>query len=66
MANVKIGMIGCGWFGNFHLVNLLKIEGVEVIAFASPNEEKLKRIAEKAPGARLYRDHGRCTTGKSN
>lgn len=28
MNMIKIGLIGCGWFGNVHLDNLLKIDGV--------------------------------------
>ena len=57
MTNVKVGMIGCGWFANFHLEHLLKIEGVEVVAFASPNIEKLKEIGKKVEGSHLYASH---------
>lgn len=57
MTSVKVGMVGCGWFANVHLENLKKIEGVEVVAFASPNKEKLKQIGEKVPGSRLYDNH---------
>jgi myo-inositol 2-dehydrogenase / D-chiro-inositol 1-dehydrogenase len=57
MNIVKIGIIGCGWFGNFHLENLLKIDGVEVVALVSSNKEKLKETGEKISGARLYTNH---------
>ncbi|HEX3047344.1 MAG TPA: Gfo/Idh/MocA family oxidoreductase [Bacillota bacterium] len=58
MDKVKVGIIGCGWFGNFHLDNLMNIEGVEVVALASPNEEKLRKTGAKVSGARLYSNHG--------
>ncbi|MBC7960030.1 MAG: Gfo/Idh/MocA family oxidoreductase [Vallitaleaceae bacterium] len=57
MNNIKVGIIGCGWFGNFHTDNLLKMERVEVVAFASSNSEKLKAIGEKVKGSRLYSSH---------
>ncbi|HEY5583874.1 MAG TPA: Gfo/Idh/MocA family oxidoreductase [Ruminiclostridium sp.] len=57
MTKVKVGIIGCGWFGNFHLENLLKIDGVEVVALVSSNGEKLKTTGEKISGARLYTNH---------
>ena len=31
MKTIKVGMVGCGNFGNFHLTNLLSIPGVEVV-----------------------------------
>ena len=57
MNMIKIGLIGCGWFGNVHLDNLLKIDGVEVTALTSSNMIKLKKTGEKVPKANLYSDH---------
>lgn len=57
MNSVKVGIIGCGWFGNFHLNNLLKMEDVEVTALVSTNSEKLQETAKKLPQARLYKDY---------
>jgi len=57
MKKIKIAMVGCGSFTNFHLENLLKIEDVEVVAFASGNKEKLKSTGAKVPTARLYPNH---------
>lgn len=54
MDTIKVGIIGCGWFGNFHLDNLLKIDGVEITALASSNIIKLKKTGEKVPKAHLY------------
>jgi len=57
MEKIKVAMVGCGSFANFHLDNLLKIQDVEVVAFASGNIEKLEAIGVKAPTARLYSNH---------
>jgi Predicted dehydrogenases and related proteins len=57
LDTVKVGIIGCGWFGNFHLENLLTIDGVEIAALASSNAAKLKKTGEKVPEARLYSSH---------
>lgn len=57
MSRLKVGIIGCGWFGNYHLDILRRIEGVEVAALASSNPEKLKSTGVKVSGARLYGDH---------
>ena len=57
MKTLKVGIIGCGWFGNFHLENLQRIDGVEIVALASPNAEKLKATGKKAAGACLYASH---------
>lgn len=54
---IKIGIIGCGWFANFHLDNLLKMEHVDVIAFSGSNPEKLETIGKRVPTARLYSHH---------
>lgn len=57
MREIRVGMVGCGSFGMFHLSNLQQIEGVRVAALATGNEEKLRAAARRAPGAALYRDH---------
>lgn len=57
MDVVKVGIIGCGWFGNRHLDNLLKLEGVQITVLVSTNKEKLTSTAKKVPEARLYQDY---------
>ncbi len=57
MNKIKVGIIGCGWFANVHLDNLMSIDGVEVIAIVGTNAEKLKTIGHKVPEARLYDHH---------
>lgn len=51
---VNVGIIGCGGFGNFHIDNLLKMEGVNVAAIMSRNEERLAETAKKLNNTKLY------------
>ncbi|MBO9595732.1 MAG: Gfo/Idh/MocA family oxidoreductase [Niabella sp.] len=44
---LKIGIVGVGHLGKFHLNNWLEIEGVEVIGFYDPNEETAREVIEK-------------------
>lgn len=46
MNNIKIGLFGAGYFGNFHLNNLLKTP-FEVIGFFDTDEERAKEIELK-------------------
>ncbi len=57
MDIVQVGIIGCGWFGNVHLDNLLKMEQVRVTALVSSNAQKLAETAAKVPWAKLYTDY---------
>ena len=57
MNKVKIGVIGCGWFGNFHIDNLLKMEDVQITALVSTNAEKLSSTAKKIPGVQTFNRH---------
>ncbi|WP_245562238.1 Gfo/Idh/MocA family protein [Niabella aurantiaca] len=47
MRMLKIGIVGVGHLGKFHLNNWLEIEGVEVVGFYDPNEETASEIIEK-------------------
>ncbi|MGN0994140.1 MAG: Gfo/Idh/MocA family oxidoreductase, partial [Butyricicoccus sp.] len=41
MANLKIGVVGCGRIGKLHINNLINaIDGVEVVAVADPMIDK--------------------------
>jgi myo-inositol 2-dehydrogenase / D-chiro-inositol 1-dehydrogenase len=57
MGKIKIGIIGCGWFGNFHYDNLMKIQDVEVVGIAGSNKSKLEEFGKKAKGVKLYNDY---------
>jgi myo-inositol 2-dehydrogenase/D-chiro-inositol 1-dehydrogenase len=54
---VKLGIFGCGGFGNFHLDHLLQMEGVEVVALYNRGMERLEKTGKKVPRARLYQDY---------
>lgn len=51
---LKVAILGGGWFGNFHLDNLLRMDGVEVAALVTGNAARLAEMAKKAPEAHLY------------
>ncbi len=44
---LKIGIIGAGHLGKFHLNNWIEIEGVEVIGFCDTDEVNAKSVIEK-------------------
>jgi len=54
---LKVGIIGLGWFGNFHLDQLLKMEEVEVVALCAGNQEKLLLAHQKVPNAKCFNHH---------
>ncbi len=51
LSRVRIGMVGIGGMGSWHLENLLKIEGVEVTAVCDIVPEKVTRAQEKVTSA---------------
>ena len=57
MKTVKMAIIGCGGLGNFHLDNVLKMEGVEVVALVDVAAAAVEQTARKVPGARTYTDY---------
>ncbi len=44
---LKIGVIGAGHLGKFHLNNWIEIEGVEVVGFCDIDDHNAKNVAEK-------------------
>jgi predicted dehydrogenase len=54
MDKLKVAVVGGGWFGQFHLDNLLRMEDVEVVAFATGNAKRLALLSAKEPRARAY------------
>jgi len=54
MKNIKIGLFGAGYFGNFHLNNLLKTP-FEVIGFFDADKKRAEEI-EKTYNVKSYSD----------
>jgi predicted dehydrogenase len=44
---LKIGLIGAGHLGKFHLNNWIEIEGVEVVGFCDTDDANAKNVIEK-------------------
>lgn len=44
---LKVGVLGIGHLGKFHLNNWMVIEGVEVVGFFDPNDENALAVIEK-------------------
>ena len=44
---IKVGVLGAGHLGKFHLNNWLEIDGVILIGFYDPNEENAQAIIDK-------------------
>jgi predicted dehydrogenase len=44
---LKIGLIGAGHLGKFHLNNLIEIEGVQVVGFCDTDDANAKLVSEK-------------------
>ncbi len=60
MTDLRIGAIGCGYWGPNLIRNFVEIPGVEVIAVADIHQEPLNRIKQRFPlienSTRDYRD----------
>lgn len=54
---IKIAIFGCGNFGNKHLDNLLKMEGIEIVALYNRGKDNLEKTGKKVPKARMYQDY---------
>ena len=44
---LKVGIVGVGHLGKFHLNNWLEIDGVKVIGFVDPNDETAQQVIDK-------------------
>ncbi len=54
---VRVAFYGTGSFANrTHIPNLLKLEGVQIVALCDANPEALAATAARVPGARAYTD----------
>ena len=56
-SKVRIGIYGCGsWANRTHIPNLLKLDGVEIVAICDSNPQSLKSTAEAFSISRTYAD----------
>ena len=53
---IKVGVIGAGHLGKFHLNNWAVIEGIELVGFCDTDDENAKIVSEKY-GLTRYTDH---------
>lgn len=44
MGTLRIGILGAGHLGKFHIQQSMEIEGLELVGFYDPNKEKVKKI----------------------
>src|SRR5690606_37506131 len=51
---LKVGVVGVGHLGKFHLNNWLEINNVEVVGFVDPNDEVATEVAEKYKFKRFF------------
>ncbi len=56
-SSLRFGVIGTGNMGQEHIVNLLHIDGAEVVALADPDEGSRSVASALVPGATAYEDY---------
>lgn len=54
---VRIGIIGPGSRGRFHIKNLLEIPQAEIVAICDIYQPSIDKALELVPGAKVYRDY---------
>ncbi|MCS7259884.1 MAG: Gfo/Idh/MocA family oxidoreductase [Anaerolineae bacterium] len=57
MAKVKYGIIGLGWFGEYHGEALAGLPNVELYALCTRTESRLKELGKKFGVTKLYTDY---------
>lgn len=57
-GNVRVGVIGCGYWGPNLIRNFASADGCELAAIADPNADRLMQISRLHPSARAYPDAG--------
>jgi len=57
MEKIKVGVIGLGWFGEYHIDTLQELNLAEVTAVCTRREDRLKEIADKYGIKETYTDY---------
>jgi predicted dehydrogenase len=47
VKKIKVGVVGVGYFGQFHAEKYAKMEGVELVGVADMDESRAKEIAQR-------------------
>ena len=56
-SKIRVGIYGCGsWANRTHIPNLLKLEGVEIVAICDSNPQSLKSTADAFNISKTYRN----------
>src|SRR5580765_5776979 len=54
-GNVRVAVIGCGYWGSKHVRVLQGISGVELVIAVDPSEERLAALQQTFPGLAVER-----------
>ena len=57
MSKIKYGIIGLGWFGEYHGDALAGLPNVELYALCTRTESRLRELGEKFGVKHLYTDY---------
>ena len=57
MGNVRIGIIGLGWFGEMHVETYRGVYGAQVTALCTRRQDRLAEVAKKYGVTKTYQDY---------
>jgi UDP-N-acetyl-2-amino-2-deoxyglucuronate dehydrogenase len=57
MAKTGFGIVGCGMIAAFHALAIADIKGARLVAVFTSKRENGEKVAELAPGCRIYTDY---------
>ncbi|HXM55160.1 MAG TPA: Gfo/Idh/MocA family oxidoreductase, partial [Candidatus Dormibacteraeota bacterium] len=60
---VRVGVIGCGYWGPHLIRNLHDMADAELVAVSDRRPERLEYVATRYPGVQLFTDHRRLLAG---
>lgn len=57
MKKLKYGIIGCGSFGEQHMIGIQRLHNVELVAICDTNMERCQELADKYGIKQVYQDY---------
>jgi len=57
MDRLRIGVIGLGWFGEFHAETIVGVPNLELAALCTRTPDRLKALGEKFGGKKTFTDY---------